>query len=39
MQVPGSPFVGWVKVSVRDGATGADFFHIERGQTVSHDPP
>jgi hypothetical protein len=38
MQVPGSPFVGWVKVSIPDGPNG-QFFAFERGNMRSQDPP
>jgi hypothetical protein len=38
MQVPGSPFVGWVNVTVRDGDP-HDFFRFERGTTSTHEPP
>lgn len=40
LQVPGSPFVGWVKVSVPQGpAPPGCFFSIERGQQITHEPP
>jgi hypothetical protein len=39
MQVPGSPFVGWVKVSVHDEAPNGQFFAFERGNKRSQDPP
>jgi hypothetical protein len=40
MQVPGSPFVGWVKVGVREGGGDTGFFSFERGTTRDHrDPP
>jgi hypothetical protein len=39
LQVPGSPFVGWVKVSVPEGGADGGFFVFERGNTRSQDPP
>jgi hypothetical protein len=39
LQVPGSPFAGWVKVSVPADGAGAPFFRIERGEARSQDPP
>lgn len=37
LQVPGSPFVGWVNVTVR--AAGGDFFQFERGSTSTREAP
>jgi len=39
MQVPGSPFVGWVKVTVSETNANGGFFVFERGTTRSQDPP
>jgi hypothetical protein len=39
LQVPGSPFVGWVNVTVRAGAAPGDFFEFERGTASTRAAP
>jgi hypothetical protein len=39
MQVPGSPFVGWVKVGVGGGAANGDIFSFERASMRSDESP
>jgi hypothetical protein len=39
MQVPGSPFAGWVKVSARDTGDAGTFFRFDRSTSGSQDPP
>jgi hypothetical protein len=39
LQVPGSPFVGWVRVSVREGTGDAAFFRFERGLPMTEERP
>jgi hypothetical protein len=39
LQVPGSPFVGWVAVTARPGAASREFFEFERGAANPREAP